>query len=356
VRDHFRLEHDSGFRLAEYRTLRDLANYAARRLGVARTPGRPSPARPSLPSAASAPPPVARASALPAPIPVALPTVSAELLRTFVEGAVRAGLEPAGAQALSQAVAPALQSFLTALVAALPEAARPATRPSAVTAAATVTAAAAATVTAASVAAPARVAAPAASPALVVAPAPAISVVATGASVGLPGGERVFDDENFQRILAGENRIRLLTDEAQDAFIGKNVVRLNKDSQTGEGTFHKVESRDQVIRLAGVKADFDLCRDYGVDPEWRRALDITTELAFAAGVEALKDAGIPLIRQWRETTTGKRVAGPSPRPCATAPASSSPAPSPATRTCSTTSRRTVTMETVVLTGASSSRS
>ncbi len=137
--------------------------------------------------------------------------------------------------------------------------------------------------------------------------APEVSVVASGASIGLPGGTEVFASDNVARILAGENRIGRLSGAAQRRFLEKNIVRLRKDARTGQGTFERVGSPDQVIRLAGRRARFDLAGDYGVDPGLLRALDITTQLAFAAGIEALRDAHIPMVRTWRSTTTGGRM-------------------------------------------------
>ena len=114
--------------------------------------------------------------------------------------------------------------------------------------------------------------------------------------------------DNIERILQGEVRIAPLSDAVQDAFLAKNVVRLHKDAKTGQGTFQAVEKREEVIRLAGVKSHFDLAEQYGVDPNWIRALDITTQLAFAAGIEALKDAQIPLVQTHHTTRKGKKVA------------------------------------------------
>ena len=133
-----------------------------------------------------------------------------------------------------------------------------------------------------------------------------VRVVCSGASVGLPGGDEVFEPDGIQRILRGENRIRKLKSGEIDRFLDKGLVRLEKDPQTGEGHLELVERADQVIRLAGVKSHFSIA-DYGVEPEMARALDITTQLAFAAGLEALKDAGIPLVLRWRTTTNGKQV-------------------------------------------------
>ena len=92
-----------------------------------------------------------------------------------------------------------------------------------------------------------------------------------------------------------------------DRQLEKRLVRLVKNAQTGQGEFVPVNDREGVIRLAGRKHHFDLAADYGVDPAVVRALDVTTQLAFAAGLEALRDAGIPLVRTWRTTTTGKSV-------------------------------------------------
>ena len=284
VRDHFRLDHDPGFRISDYRTLRDLARYAGQRLGSVRPAGLPSVTPRFSPSVASGT----------VPVSPSLPTSSlpADALRLLMEGALNAGLSGGNAQDVAQAVMPALQGLVNSLVAAV-ESQRPTT---------------------ASVA----VAAPSTSPGtvhstpspvervVVQAPAKPI-IVASGVSVGLPGGQEVFAEDNFERIFAGENRISNLSDEDQDRFLAKKVVRLSKDPKTGQGTFVAVEKREQVLRLAGTKSHFDLVADYGVDAGLARALDVATQLAFAAGLEALKDAGIPLVRTWRDTTTGKRV-------------------------------------------------
>ena len=67
-----------------------------------------------------------------------------------------------------------------------------------------------------------------------------------------------------------------------------------------------VDTADKVIRLAGVKSAFNL-EDYGVSADFIRAYDISTELAFAAGIEALRDAGIPLVRKYKVSQSGKKI-------------------------------------------------
>jgi malonyl CoA-acyl carrier protein transacylase len=131
-----------------------------------------------------------------------------------------------------------------------------------------------------------------------------VRVVCAGASVGLPGGQEVFSQDNIASILAGEGRIASIGDRA-DTFVNRNIVRLVKDG-AGGASFHPVTSRGDVIQIAGTKAHFDP-RDYGVPDRLAAALDITSELGIAAAIEALRDAGIPLVQSYKETTSGKRI-------------------------------------------------
>ena len=134
----------------------------------------------------------------------------------------------------------------------------------------------------------------------------AVRVVCSGASLGLPGGDGVFSPDNITRILRGENRIVRVGEAMEREQLGRNVVRVTKDAQSGEGGFARVETRDDVIKLAGRKTAFDPA-EWGIDRELLRALDITSQLAIAAGYEALRDAGVPLVRTFRRTTSGRTV-------------------------------------------------
>ncbi len=135
-------------------------------------------------------------------------------------------------------------------------------------------------------------------------PAAQVRVVCAGASVGLPGGREVFSQDNIASILAGEGRIASIGDRA-DTFVDRKIVRLIKDG-AGGASFHPVTSRGDVIQIAGTKAHFDP-RDYGVPDALAAALDITSELGIAAAIEALRDAGIPLVQAYKTTTSGKRM-------------------------------------------------
>jgi acyl transferase domain-containing protein/acyl carrier protein/NAD(P)-dependent dehydrogenase (short-subunit alcohol dehydrogenase family) len=141
-------------------------------------------------------------------------------------------------------------------------------------------------------------------PAAPVPPAPAGSIVISGVGLGLPGeSRRVFDDGNIDRILAGESFIEPVPQKLRERMLGKNIVRLHK-REIGEPSLEPIQSADEVIRLAGRKGAFDLIQDFGVSKERAEVFDTTTALAIAAGIEALRDAGIPLVRNYRRTTTG----------------------------------------------------
>ncbi|HUR70023.1 MAG TPA: SDR family NAD(P)-dependent oxidoreductase [Candidatus Thermoplasmatota archaeon] len=133
-------------------------------------------------------------------------------------------------------------------------------------------------------------------------------VVVGGASVGLPGqSRRLFDDGNFEALFRGENRIDRLDPKWAAKFIEKDIVRLVKDA--GEPRMERVTQAIDIIKLAGRKGDLDVVKDYDVDAKLAKTLDITSKMAIAAALEALHDAGIPLVREQIKTTTGKLLPG-----------------------------------------------
>ncbi len=129
------------------------------------------------------------------------------------------------------------------------------------------------------------------------------SVVISGAGLGLPGKHKhVFEDTNIESILKGEMRIDPLTDEVRHGMLEKHVTRLVK-SEAG-AVMEDITDIDQTLKLAGQSGTFDLVNEFGVPQERVEALDASTQLAIAAGIEALKDAGIPLVMNYKRTTTG----------------------------------------------------
>ena len=129
------------------------------------------------------------------------------------------------------------------------------------------------------------------------------SVVITGAGLGLPGrGKHVFEEDNVARILRGEQMIEPLPKGARNAMLERRVTRLEKSEAGAQMVM--IDSLGQTVKLAGQSGDFDLAAEFGVPLERVEATDISTQLAIAAGVEALRDAGIPLVMRYKRTSTG----------------------------------------------------
>jgi acyl transferase domain-containing protein/acyl carrier protein len=144
----------------------------------------------------------------------------------------------------------------------------------------------------------------------VAAPAPAAPaeepVVITGSSLGLPGRPRMFQDDNVAAILRGDQLIGRIPEKILRAMATKHITRLVK-SEHGESRFEEVTSTDEVIKLAGRAGELDLAEEFGVPAERVPALDVVTQLAIAAGLEALHDAGIPLVMRYKTTTKGTKL-------------------------------------------------
>ncbi len=131
-------------------------------------------------------------------------------------------------------------------------------------------------------------------------------VVITGAALGLPGTEHVFDDANIGRILQGEQFINSIPAPFRQAMLDKHITRLVK-SESGEARFETLTDVADVIKLAGREGAFDLEKEFGISSERVGALDIVTQLAMAAGIDALRDAGIPLVMRYKTTTKGTQL-------------------------------------------------
>ena len=137
-------------------------------------------------------------------------------------------------------------------------------------------------------------------------PAKAEPVVITGAGLGLPGTPHVFDDENVARLLRGEQLIGSIPENIRKAMLDKNITRLVK-SDNGGPTFEAISDVGDVIKLAGRAGAFDLACDFGVPADRIPSLDSTTRLAIAAGLEAMRDAGIPLVMRYKTTSKGTQL-------------------------------------------------
>ncbi len=135
---------------------------------------------------------------------------------------------------------------------------------------------------------------------------PGLPVAVTGAALGLPGTERIFDDGNVGRILRGDQFIDVIPTRFRRAMLDKNITRLVK-SENGEPTFETLHDMSEVIKLAGRGGALDLENEFGVSAERVAALDRATRLAIGAGLDALRDAGIPLVMRYKTTSLGTRL-------------------------------------------------
>jgi acyl transferase domain-containing protein/NAD(P)H-dependent flavin oxidoreductase YrpB (nitropropane dioxygenase family)/NAD(P)-dependent dehydrogenase (short-subunit alcohol dehydrogenase family) len=128
-------------------------------------------------------------------------------------------------------------------------------------------------------------------------------IVIAGVSVGLPGtGNKVFNDNNFDKLLAGRNFIEPLTRDEKERILDMNITRVFKEAD-GSARLVNITRIEEVIQLAGKLGYFNLKSEYGIEPDY----DITIALSIAAGIEALHDAHIPLVQQFRETSAGARI-------------------------------------------------
>ena len=138
-------------------------------------------------------------------------------------------------------------------------------------------------------------------------PAPAnLPVVISGAALGLPGTDHIFDDANLARILRGDQFIDLIPTRLRKAMLDKHITRLVK-SDNGGPTFETINNVSDVIKLAGRGGAFDLESEFGISADRRAALDRGTQLAIAVGLDALRDAGIPLVMRYKTTTKGTQL-------------------------------------------------
>jgi 3-oxoacyl-(acyl-carrier-protein) synthase len=135
---------------------------------------------------------------------------------------------------------------------------------------------------------------------------PLEAVVVSGAALGLPGTARVFDDGNLGALLHGVQLIDVIPSRLRHAILDKHITRLVKKDD-GSGSFEEISSPADVIKLAARAGALDLHEEFGVASERVEAYDVDTMLAIGAGLDALRDAGIPLVMRYRTTHKGTRL-------------------------------------------------
>lgn len=143
-----------------------------------------------------------------------------------------------------------------------------------------------------------------------------VACVITGTAAGLPHGEEfgeVFDPRNLQRLVEGKMQcIRPISGSLRAAMLDKNVVQLKKHPG-GKTERFPISSDREVIKVAAQLGPLDLNASYGVPEGLAETMDIAAQVAVAAGLEALKSAGLvsgksndpsewKLPEQYRNTT------------------------------------------------------
>lgn len=118
-----------------------------------------------------------------------------------------------------------------------------------------------------------------------------IACVITGTAAGLPGYTNVFDPQNMERLIKGDSCITPISGSTKMAMLDKNVVQLKKFPD-GTSKKLKVDNEGEVIKLAAQLGRFDLSASYGVPPGLAETMDVAAQVAVAAGMEALKSAGL----------------------------------------------------------------
>ena len=118
-----------------------------------------------------------------------------------------------------------------------------------------------------------------------------IACVITGTAAGLPGSPLAFNKDNMKRLIDGEQCITSIPPEGITALLEKNVVQIKKLS---DGSTQRVLVNDEVgvIKIAAQLGCCDLTKSYGVSEGLAQTMDIAAQVAVAAGLEALKDAGL----------------------------------------------------------------
>ncbi len=129
-------------------------------------------------------------------------------------------------------------------------------------------------------------------------------IVISGIAAGGPGSwDKIFREGVLDEILSGRNMIEPVSRETQQKQIDKHVEFVIK-SPDGNHRFERLTSASQAIKLSARGGAFDLEKEFGLPAKWVKSMDRSFQLAIAAGMLALKDAGIPLVLYYKPTSTG----------------------------------------------------
>lgn len=117
------------------------------------------------------------------------------------------------------------------------------------------------------------------------------AVFVTGVSAAVPGQSVSCDGQrSLDLLLRGDNCIEQLSDAAKDTILSRNIVEIKRSATGGEITRHPVIERGECVQLAALVKKIDLEAQYGISAALVGSMDETTQLAVAAGLDAMKSA------------------------------------------------------------------
>lgn len=120
------------------------------------------------------------------------------------------------------------------------------------------------------------------------------AVYIAGTSAGIPGHDMPFSDTVVDTLMRGSNCIELVSDQMKDKLLELNIVHHRKiKNSNGEVVIAKsrIEKREECIQVAAIIKPIDLsAKEYCLPAAIVRGMDQPTQLAVAAGLNALKSA------------------------------------------------------------------
>lgn len=122
---------------------------------------------------------------------------------------------------------------------------------------------------------------------------PNVKVVVTGVSAALPGRfNEVFTPgvDNVKRIISGESFLTSIPDVVKDQMLEKGVSDTKKHKD-GSVTTVPISTYEDTINVSATIGSFSLT-SYGVAESLVNTMERAVQVAIAAGLEALRDAGI----------------------------------------------------------------
>ena len=174
--------------------------------------------------------------------------------------------------------------------------------------------------------------------------APAGSVVISGTGPRPARRREAGDGPGQRRAHPARRAVRRPHPRALPRRHGRQAHHALVKGEDGSGALRDDRGHRRGDQAGGPARLLRPRAEYGVPDKLVEALDITTQLAMAAGLDALREAGHPAgadLAAHDDRAASCPTAGCCPRRCATRRASSSPAPSPAA-TASRTSWRATT--------------